>query len=157
MLAKLRTFAKFRGKTAKDSAIFNGNFEIRERCKGVHCVDLGESFLTSESFPTSIYLQKFASIQPRTSSEVSELVSPAFRGSTFGAIESTGVVCCGVFKCINLSREAVGADLEVPEPAAQRHKARDLDSTTASPRKRKSSNRRLRRGSMPINANEHIS
>ena len=44
-----------------DSAIFNGNFEIRERCKGVHYVDLGESF------PTSIYLQKSASIQPRTS------------------------------------------------------------------------------------------
>ena len=35
--------------------------EIRERCKGVHCVDLGESF------PTSIYLQKSASIQPRMS------------------------------------------------------------------------------------------
>ena len=33
----------------------------RERCKEVHCVDLGESF------PTSIYLQKSASIQPRTS------------------------------------------------------------------------------------------
>ena len=48
-------------KTAKNSAIFNENFEIREWCKGVHCVDLGESF------PTSIYLQKSASIQPRTS------------------------------------------------------------------------------------------
>ena len=34
---------------------------IPKRCKGVHCVDLGESF------PTSIYLQKSASIQPRTS------------------------------------------------------------------------------------------
>ena len=54
----LRIFGK---KTAKISAIFNENFEIRERCKGVHCVDLGESF------PTSIYLQKSASIQPRTS------------------------------------------------------------------------------------------
>ena len=41
--------------------IFGWNFEIRERCKGVHCVDLGESF------PTSMYLQKSASIQPRTS------------------------------------------------------------------------------------------
>ena len=41
--------------------IFGWNFEIEERCKGVHCVDLGESF------PTSIYLQKSASIQPRTS------------------------------------------------------------------------------------------
>ena len=58
ILAKLRNFGK---KTAKNSAIFNENFEIRERCKGVHCVDLGESF------PTSIYLQKSASIQPRTS------------------------------------------------------------------------------------------
>ena len=34
---------------------------IPKRCKGVHCVDLGESF------PKSIYLQKSASIQPRTS------------------------------------------------------------------------------------------
>ena len=33
-------------------AIFDEKIEIRERCKGVHCVDLGESF------PTSIYLQK---------------------------------------------------------------------------------------------------
>ena len=42
-------------------AIFDEKIEIRERCKGVHCVDLGESF------PTSIYLHKSASIQPRTS------------------------------------------------------------------------------------------
>ena len=37
-------------------AIFDEKIEIR-----VHCVDLGESF------PTSIYLHKSASIQPRTS------------------------------------------------------------------------------------------
>ena len=43
------------------SAIFDEKSEIRERCKGVLCVDLGESF------PTRIYLQKSASIQPRTS------------------------------------------------------------------------------------------
>ena len=42
-------------------AIFDEKIEIRERCKGVHCVDLGESF------PTSIYLQNLVSIQPRTS------------------------------------------------------------------------------------------
>ena len=42
-------------------AIFDEKIEIRERCKGVHCVDLGESF------PTRIYLQKSASIQPRPS------------------------------------------------------------------------------------------
>ena len=34
---------------------------ILEQCKGVHCVDLGESF------QTHIYLQNLASIQPRTS------------------------------------------------------------------------------------------
>ena len=44
--------------SAKNSAIFNEKIEIRERCKGVHCVDLGESF------PTSIYLQNLALIQP---------------------------------------------------------------------------------------------
>ena len=38
---------------------------ILKRCKGVHCVDIGESFLTS------IYLQKLASIQPRTSPIIS--------------------------------------------------------------------------------------
>ena len=43
-------------------AKFWKKIEIRERCKGVHFVDLGESF------PTSIWLQKSASIQPRTSS-----------------------------------------------------------------------------------------
>ena len=58
----LAKFAKCWKTSAKDSAaIFNKNFEITERCKGVHCVDLGESF------PTSIYLQTLASIQPRTS------------------------------------------------------------------------------------------
>ena len=84
----LGKFAKFWKKTAKNSAIFNEIFEIRERCwpvfpgldqdlflmvflvfwdsipkrcKGVHCVHLGESF------PTSIYLQNVASKQPRTS------------------------------------------------------------------------------------------
>ena len=35
--------------------------EILGQCKGVHCVDL------SESFQTHIYLQNFVSIQPRTS------------------------------------------------------------------------------------------
>ena len=40
---------------------FNDYLEIRERYKGVHCVD------RVKSFPTSIYLQKSSSIQPRTS------------------------------------------------------------------------------------------
>ena len=57
--ANLRNFGK---KTAKNSAIFNENFEIRERRNGVHCVDIGEIAIS-----TSIYLQKSASIQPRTS------------------------------------------------------------------------------------------
>ena len=36
---------------------------IPKRCKGLYCVDLGESFL----IPTSISLQILGSIQPRTS------------------------------------------------------------------------------------------
>ena len=48
-------------KSATNSATFNERIESRERCKRVHCVDLGESF------PTSIYLQNLASTQPRTS------------------------------------------------------------------------------------------
>ena len=39
-------------------AMFNEKREVRERCQGVHCADLGESF------PTSIYLQNVASIPP---------------------------------------------------------------------------------------------
>ena len=52
--------------------VFQQNFSnfseknvILEQCKGVPCVDLGESF------PTSIYLQNLASIQPRTSPIIS--------------------------------------------------------------------------------------
>ena len=44
-----------------DGSHENGRIWIPKRCKGMHCVDLGGSF------PTSIYLQKSASIQPRTS------------------------------------------------------------------------------------------
>ena len=46
-------FRKFKAKIWKNV--------ILELYKGVHCVDLGESF------PTHIYLQNLASIQPRTS------------------------------------------------------------------------------------------
>ena len=42
-------------------AKFAKKIEIAELCKGVHCVDLGESF------QTHIFLQNLASIQPRTS------------------------------------------------------------------------------------------
>ena len=56
-LAKfLKIFAIFR----KILAFFRKNV-IQELCKGMHCVDLGESF------QTHIYLQNLASIQPRTS------------------------------------------------------------------------------------------
>ena len=41
------------------SPVFDYGFQ--KRCKGVHYVDLGETF------PTHIYLQHFSSIQPRTS------------------------------------------------------------------------------------------
>ena len=42
-------------------AKFQQKIEIAELRKGVHCVDLGESF------QTRIFLQNFVSIQPRTS------------------------------------------------------------------------------------------
>ena len=49
--------------------------DSKKLCKGVHCVDLGESF------PTSIYLQILASIQPRTSPN--KFVSSSSRESEF--------------------------------------------------------------------------
>ena len=57
----LANFATFCKNQQKKSAIFNETIQIRERCIGMHCVDLGESF------PTNIYLQKSASIQPKPS------------------------------------------------------------------------------------------
>ena len=62
---KTATFAKKLANFLKN-AKFDENFEIRERCKGVHCVDLGESF------PTSIYLQNLVSIQLKTSPKTSK-------------------------------------------------------------------------------------
>jgi hypothetical protein len=62
-LAKVKS-AKSSKKSAKISrknSNFQQNFEIRERCKGVYCVELGESF------PTSSYFQNLVSVQPRTS------------------------------------------------------------------------------------------
>ena len=47
--------------SAKLLATFWHKLEIAELCRGVHCVDLGESF------QTHIYLHNFVSIQPRTS------------------------------------------------------------------------------------------
>ena len=48
-------------KIDENSANFDRKIEIRKRCKRVHCEDLGESF------PTSIYLQNLAWIQPSAS------------------------------------------------------------------------------------------
>ena len=60
---------KYKGRVP--GKVIDEKFEIRERCKGVHCVDLGESF------PTSIYLQNLALIQPRTSLFNFFIFSPA--------------------------------------------------------------------------------
>ena len=64
---------------------------ILELCKGVHCVDLGESF------QTHIYLQNFASIQPRTSpvkfdgseycAQVLVLIWPVLGMDSFGQLK----------------------------------------------------------------------
>ena len=73
----LANFATFCKNQQKNSAIFNENIEpifrqwIPKRCKGVHYVDLGESF------PMSIYLQNLALIQPRTSLFNFFIFSPA--------------------------------------------------------------------------------
>ena len=48
------------------SEIFREFFEIREWCKGLHCVDLGESF------PTNIFLQNLVPIQQKTSPKTSK-------------------------------------------------------------------------------------
>ena len=55
-----QNFRKILQNSAKCLANFE-KIEIAELCKGVHCVDLGESF------QTHIFLQNLASIQPRTS------------------------------------------------------------------------------------------
>ena len=67
-LCNLKFLSKFGAKScqilqilAKILANFQQKIEIAELCKGMHCVDLGESF------QTHIYLQNLASIQPRTS------------------------------------------------------------------------------------------
>ena len=64
---------------------------ILEQCKGVHCVDLGESF------QTHIYLQILASIQPRTS-------PLKFAGScagTTGSRRVTHLICSyQVLRCL---------------------------------------------------------
>ena len=58
---KMHSFAPFSWDPfSKLNFLFEKNV-LKELCKGVHCVDLGESF------PTHIFLQNLASIQPRTS------------------------------------------------------------------------------------------
>ena len=41
---KIKKNRKFNIQSRKMLVIFGWNFEIEERCKGVHWVDLGESF-----------------------------------------------------------------------------------------------------------------
>ena len=61
---KTAAFAKNLATFLKNAKLnFDEIFEIRERCKGVHCADLGESF------PTSIFSQNLVSIQLKTSPE----------------------------------------------------------------------------------------
>ena len=64
MLINLTKLAKFWQNwqiLQKFRRFLTNKFELWERCKGVHCVDLGESF------PTHIFLQNLASIQRRKS------------------------------------------------------------------------------------------
>ena len=60
---------------------------ILEQCKGVHCVDLGESF------QTHIYLQNVASIQPRTSLLKSDEAQPDASLAVCGAGSAAAGAC----------------------------------------------------------------
>ena len=90
----------------KTSIIFKQNVELRERiarerCKGVHCVDLGESF------PTSINIQNLASIQPRTSPlEVCGKIQIIIY--SFASLRTTGRRCC-TRRTAGISRRSSGS------------------------------------------------
>ena len=79
--------------------------EDAELCERVHCVDLGESF------PTHIYLQNLASIQPKTSPlkfAGSDAVARAMLGSWLRAPARTGC------------RAAAGGERSAPPSARTR-------------------------------------
>ena len=85
--------------------------EIRELCEEVYCVHLGESF------PTSIYLQKSSSIQPRT--------SPSKFGGNFNALficllSGTTHTACRAALCAGAIRRSK-MDPSRPCPLSERH------------------------------------
>ena len=65
--------------------IFEQKIEIAELGKGVHCLDL------DESFQTHIYLQSLASIQPGTSPVKFARSQPALRISTYLPTTTQGI------------------------------------------------------------------
>ena len=65
---------------------------ILEQCKGVHYVDLGESF------QTHIYLQNFVSIQPRTSPVKFAAAGRATRGGEQRRAVRAAAETCGSAK-----------------------------------------------------------
>ena len=73
-------------------AIFWRKNETGERCKGVYCVDLGETF------PTNIWLQSLASIQRRTSLVKFSGTSPTTdrASTTFWLSSTTGRGACRI-------------------------------------------------------------
>ena len=72
-------------------ATINKKNEIAEQCKGVHCVDL------DESFQTHIFLQNLVSIQPRTS-PVKFAASREAAEAADGDVARGGVVLAGVWR-----------------------------------------------------------
>ena len=69
-------------KSSKNNGNFWEKIEIAELCRGVHCVDLGESCQTHP------YLQNLASIQPRTSPQ--SLPDPSRCSSPAEPISASG-------------------------------------------------------------------
>ena len=77
------------------------HYGFQKRCKGVHCVDLGESF------PTHIFLQNLASIKPRTSPVKFASFSADSEGSRGGVSQpptsyspKSCVSWCGCTECL---------------------------------------------------------
>ena len=84
-------------------------FEFVERCKGVHCVDPGESF------QTHILLQIWVSIQPRTSPPEMLIRSATFSRCGRGRIRSKAAA--GTWQRGSENARTGGAS--VPGPAAR--------------------------------------
>ena len=112
---------------AKKFVNFDQKNEIAELCKGVHCVDLGESF------QTHIFLQNLASIQPRSSPVKFALERPTGRrvGAHGPSPLPAGHALRGLAVCLaRQARTSAGAG---PSPRRARPRPRARWTTPCAP------------------------